>query len=1697
MAPIILRQNPSPDDTAWMFTESLPQIRQQGFGRHISFKPEKISVDVIRFPQNRILQSDDLSKFILVSFEGLRFPGQPARVAREYMIRFFKEGLFLNGVQYRFYGHSNSQLRSRSCFLREASSDQELDARIYQFGDFERIASAAKRAKRIGLLFSEAKLDWILDPQHTANVDDIENNGENFSDGCGLISTQFSQQLSRRKRIIYHGRPYTPAVYQISADHFQGVLMLDPKLTKAHVHFRKSQRKFNATQNNTFSVVDYSTPFAFGRLNNDIVVLLSSLGISNETFLAKQQAYHEWVEGASEHWETAFDFLCALNKYEVAERLLLDGLESAAVRREIRALQNSELAGLRKNDRLRVRTILPKSRLLFGVCDPYGVLREGEVHVRVSLPRQGAATLTNVDVLIVRNPCLYPGDCLKLRAVAHPALAHLVDCLVFATRGKRAAPSMSSGGDLDGDKFTVIWDPDIVPRKVAESYDYPAPPERPNASVTRQDLAKHFASYNSMTMGRLSALHQKWVRYSPKGAMCSECQELNALYSLSVDGGSVRIPERLEKVPERQGGPPYVLDELHQAAEAFAQRFQLISLDGVEQLPVDSEVAREMVTRLLATETAAISEYEAVMKACALAQKHGIDMHPFLTHINFAALKTAEKFALCTMLGLEPDEHPYMWNSLVRSEILRPRDLEDRDLGGSLHLQRLYSSTIQGRAAFFEYLRDALQNYRRRVIILKAEDRFSTGIFIRGEVKWNDDHCIDDNVLVCSFMPQTTATLCTYKRGVLGWKLYCNDSIMQLFNRHRVDSFIFVSRAAEKSGTDIINSIALQKLSSYVQRQMGRINRAPVVTLEIHVVSNRDKVAHQAFDLRFDFVETEEYLPRFDHRPEPYTPNAVLDVDWTTRSADMKAVFTEEEASAMQLLVRLSIDDLLDMLRFARYYRAEDRIFWIFKALMQAHDPPLSIIAECLEEHPPLAYVVLRQFLDNDASHLGDAARVRIASAVTREIIRSANELGIAALVALEKLASDVARLELPLYCDLLWLACHTIRSSQLLQEILLVLHDGRVAQQKSRLQEYVLKHALGIVFDRAEDAADACPCDDAGRPKRQRIAPIAAKLRLVGEEGVAQPESLIPSQVMADVRVDISTPIRIHSHVRLVLSSPAEHSTLPAAVLDAVVLRASRGELMLDLQQPLPPEYMQVNWRIYNAGSVATSKAMLDALQRFAIEGMECCRFNDVIIGDSKGLDEPEHLPTEDEENLKSIPASLNPSQRDAVISAKLGRMSLIWGPPGTGKTTVVVQILLRFLRQDTEARLLMTASTHNAVDNVLERFVAENARDQVLSNDQILRAATESSRVNKALQKYTIDARLGGSLNEDPRLLRRAEKRVKEARIVFTTCTGAGLGIIRKANFEIVLIDEASQITEPAAMIPLVKGCHTAVMVGDHVQLRPTVRPMGKALEFDRSLFERLYTGPHYRTLSRTMLRVSNFIVIQHKQQLTAVQTQYRFSEAVAKFPSTEFYEGRLETGSQLDAAIASLALTSFPWPTDDPEQNLFPVVFVPCTSEEDYGRSSKSNKGQVNLVKHILHLLRTPAETDQESPEGSVSAQEVSKQLHELSIAILTPYSRQVKLLTENIKINDQTVVSTIDGFQGREADIVVFTTVRSNIDGDLGFLDDARRLNVAWTRPKLALIVVGDKRTLGTNGLWKRAIEACKEVVIERPVEAIVG
>ncbi len=235
--------------------------------------------------------------------------------------------------------------------------------------------------------------------------------------------------------------------------------------------------------------------------------------------------------------------------------------------------------------------------------------------------------------------------------------------------------------------------------------------------------------------------------------------------------------------------------------------------------------------------------------------------------------------------------------------------------------------------------------------------------------------------------------------------------------------------------------------------------------------------------------------------------------------------------------------------------------------------------------------------------------------------------------------------------------------------------------------------------------------------------------------------------------------------------------------------------------------------------------------------------------------------------------------------------------------------------------------------------------------------------------------------------------------------------------------------------------------------VQLRPTVKNMGKALQVDVSLLERLYSyDAETPGMRKTMLDV-----------------QYRFSQELNAFPSREFYEGRLMTGNVDSATILQpLLLTAFPWPKNGDIP--IPTVFVQCSAEEDMGGRSKSNIGQVELVQKIIPLL-TKKQNGEESGR---------------TVTILTPYTKQIQELRS--RVPPSIVCSTVDAFQGRESDVIVFSTVRCNAEGEIGFLDDPRRLNVMWTRAKLALVIVGDRRTMSTNDLWKRAIEACQEVHI---------
>jgi len=207
-----------------------------------------------------------------------------------------------------------------------------------------------------------------------------------------------------------------------------------------------------------------------------------------------------------------------------------------------------------------------------------------------------------------------------------------------------------------------------------------------------------------------------------------ECQELNALHSQSVDGAKITIPDRLSNPPE--GKEPFILDLLAAAATEFSERFleALPVYDVARDLPQDDAV--QYLRQLLRGQRHAFTEFEMFNMALAIARKRGINLRDMLPYLDLGALTTEQKYTVSSALGLTPEEDRYIWNSLFWSDILTERDMEQRKLNIKIPLQRFYSSNKSGLRTFWQYLKMCLQDFTRKVLVLKVRYRCTRNMHI-------------------------------------------------------------------------------------------------------------------------------------------------------------------------------------------------------------------------------------------------------------------------------------------------------------------------------------------------------------------------------------------------------------------------------------------------------------------------------------------------------------------------------------------------------------------------------------------------------------------------------------------------------------------------------------------------------------------------------------------------------------------------------------------------------------------------------------------------------------------------------------------------------------------------------------------------------------------------------------------------------
>jgi superfamily I DNA and/or RNA helicase len=473
--------------------------------------------------------------------------------------------------------------------------------------------------------------------------------------------------------------------------------------------------------------------------------------------------------------------------------------------------------------------------------------------------------------------------------------------------------------------------------------------------------------------------------------------------------------------------------------------------------------------------------------------------------------------------------------------------------------------------------------------------------------------------------------------------------------------------------------------------------------------------------------------------------------------------------------------------------------------------------------------------------------------------------------------------------------------------------------------------------------------------------------------------------------------------------------------------------------------------------------------------ENNRLAQLKEILLGDQKAL-------TEDKTNHFEGLTILNESQLEALNKMLNARdVAFIHGPPGTGKTTTLVQVIRHTIKK--ERQVLVSAPSNAAIDLLVDKLseqglnvirIGHPARvtEQSLSKTLDARIAAHANyhelrSLRKKMEQVRTTAfkykrNFGWQEKEQRRLLMQEAKALKadadmlefyivndllqNAEAICCTLVGTSHPVLRGRKFKTVFIDEAGQALEPANWIALLKS-ERAIFAGDHQQLPPTIKSMEAAREgLAQTLFEK---GIKKQSHCSSMLEV-----------------QYRMHESIMLFSSAYFYGGKLVAHESVRTSLLR------------PHHQ--PVEFIDTAGcgyneSQDPETLSRYNKEEAQLLIHQM--------------EAMVEDVGVQSWIDErITAGIITPYRAQVdylQKLAESSAILEPLAslitINTVDAFQGQERDVIVISFVRSNDKGEVGFLADIRRTNVAMTRARKKLIMIGDSATLGSHPFYLRLLD----------------
>ena len=1603
-------------------------------------------------------------------------------------------GVIVDNEEFQFLGCSASGLKSRKCYMFKGST-ADVERVLSECGNFNAIKSVSKRLKRIGLLFSEAihtKVEVL--EEDVVVVDDIESKAGNFTDGCGGISPILAQKIIGC--IELDG--YLPSVYQIRYDGCKGVVSIDPSLKENKLMIRKSMKKFESGHRPFLSLwlCAHSRPYRYGKLNRQFIMLLSGLGVEDDVFLEKQRTLFSMIESMTSNPEVTSQMLFWDDQPEtarsVAKCLSLQAFqENTHLCQKVKKIQTRFIAKAEK-----LSLFIEDSRMVFGVCDQFNILCYGQCYIRPVI--RGTPSTIVGKVVIAKSPSYLLGDIRVLEAVDIPQLHHLVDCIVFPTQGKQPHPNEIAGSDLDGDEYFVCWDPTLLPPTLRNPYDYPPTEGRDTSVANRKSMIAYVSKQNeqSAVMGKIDSCYQYFANLYGVGS--DQCEQLGRLFSRSVDstktGDFVKIPPHLQRPRDPKGRKePAVIPVWVQMKEISEKRKSELVKKLISEDASCTAVSEDFIWTLLGERALGISEFKLFQFILEWCHTHYPSVKECTNKLTeFSKFIDFGKFTLDERITAMDVGIPkkLVMNALNGSNLLSPDMLEEFSMHAPHCGWSFYLCTKTPNFSW-EHVMRAIQGHPESLIVLYLGNEITVAVHFLTPVPSGRSDVPPGSIATYFFSSHFGYKL----RHILGHDYNCyidlDDELLQLYRNQNIgQTFLwlkgeqFGQTGMQQCEEDILRiSIDLTRFQRDIMTvgRHPRVNKQDFREMEVYVKSA--SVTQLAY---FDLYLTEQ--------PTDWSPQLIIDDELE------ELVMTDEAISTTGCTVPTHFDSTEEGLGFLKQAASAGDLCQFLKVIQVIPDYLKSSNDLTTSFQELLAQVVVNHThrgLDKERLEALQIITTSVMPLVSDPVVRLALLSHVSRLHCPELLqqivASLLSSLELkeaeefitvcskweywyylpPDVCQSLYTRLYALSQSLLAVSDCQAVTDVDVVKlatnktievpiESSHARNYACHFMFLLLRHLIDEFNNRC------LQSSSKVSDTSHRIIKFKAYDVKNPHKLSQPAKSEDGRktwrVGFSRSQCIQSGclpvgtcVAINLMTKDTHNRVrcvPIALGTLVDITRNPANVVIDVRKPVPQCLLQStlhgqgHWELCNIGTI-TFKRATKALRGILNGSHDDTGVISLLVRSFVSTaNETSHVltpsPPTNVATASLKPAqdagdtlangvspgtkkrkSFNSSQEKAITAALTQRLTLIHGPPGTGKTSVACEIVHRVLRSlGKNEYVLVTAETNMAVDNLTRRL---------LQND--IDVVRVGSMVAPDLHHITLDHNRRG---DDTTV---AASSMRSVNVLAATCTGAGDPVFKGFSIPYVIIDEATQVTEPISLLPLLHHCQQIVLIGDPHQLSPTLPNASSPQDGEHSL-------PSPQLLAQTLFHRLQPILPPY-----FLEEQYRMHSDMAWFPSQKFYDGRLKT-AHIVTERPHLKCSLFP---------CRPVTFIDVHGGEKRSGTSFINEKEVSVVIKVIKCL-------------------IDDGVSPLDIGVLTPYTAQVKTLKDECVVIKEVEICTIDGFQGREKDIIIFSAVRSNSKNSLGFLDDKYRINVLLTRARRGLLGIGCHETLSRGSdIWKQWLE----------------